>query len=81
MVTQALVLQEVVKSRERGAYDAPPGTLGAGERCRRLHGAFMLGSACTCACRMPLDAAPAMQFSGGLCAGFALPLLCRQLAG
>ncbi|GBF88476.1 hypothetical protein Rsub_01189 [Raphidocelis subcapitata] len=29
-VTSALALQQVVKSRERGDYDAPPGALGAG---------------------------------------------------
>lgn len=30
VVTSALELQEVVKCRERGEYEAPPGTLGAG---------------------------------------------------
>ncbi|KAI8464460.1 MAG: LMBR1-like membrane protein-domain-containing protein, partial [Monoraphidium minutum] len=36
VVTQALTLQDVVKSRERGVYDAPPGTLGAGKPWGRI---------------------------------------------
>jgi hypothetical protein len=35
VVASALVLQEVVRSREAVAYEAPPGTLGAGEARRR----------------------------------------------
>jgi len=51
VVTSALVLQEVVKSRERADYEPPPGTLGAGgSRDGWWMGGWGVGRADVCSC-------------------------------